>query len=849
MRGMKMKNLRTTAAMWVAATLFLAAASGVHAETVVSLTQVSYDGEGHVQCTAVRMNPVIYSSLPTDACTLGSPGTSGPDRISKNVYDAVGHLIEIKRALGVTTPTPALEQIYATYTYTANGMKASESDARGNVTRLVYNGNDRLITVDYPNTSTSHSLQPCAATPETYTGPSGCSSAQSFTTRASGDATKPLVGAYSTTDYESFNYDAAGNQTHWRRRSGAIIDTCYDALNRTVITYAHADTTTCTGTTSGNSADVYTTYDGLGRIAQKAFSSFTGTGLSNGGGILYSYGSLGEMLSATDTYGRSLSYTYNSALVRATMTFPDGAAVNFDRDNLDRLTVAHLTSDSSILYSQTYDNLGNRLKLIRAAGPNSSACATKETCFTYDTLGRMTSMTDRFNVIGTSVTWTFGDRNPAGQLTTWSSTNAMYDYMQKVTSTESRTYDGLNRDSSIAGTTGGYDANGNLTCDGSRRMTYDVFNRLLTVANVPSCTGTATSTEVLDYDPEGRLARYSIDGGTTWTQFVYDGSDLVIEYNDLGHMTERYLHGEGTDDPIVWFHGATTGLLRYFYTNHQGSVIARGSAGGVMDDATRYGAYGEPEDISGDANWSVLSRFRYTGQTALPEAHLYYYKARVYDPAFGRFMQTDPIGSKDDIDLYAYVGGDPINRSDPSGLQEAATGHISSHASTTADFGIAYTTRQADGSYVAPTGPGSPIGNIIAAGGRAKSVIGNGQCVTACKFFSGITAPTKDWRFGEAAANNPSLAIGTAIATMDPSTERYPIGDVDKNSGIYMGPGKTPGSIRILDQWAAHPSIPGPAGLPHPPQIREMSYNSNYGVSNSASAYHVINVPDSSGGD
>ncbi|NMG72896.1 RHS repeat-associated core domain-containing protein, partial [Parazoarcus communis] len=74
--------------------------------------------------------------------------------------------------------------------------------------------------------------------------------------------------------------------------------------------------------------------------------------------------------------------------------------------------------------------------------------------------------------------------------------------------------------------------------------------------------------------------------------------------------------------------------------------------------------YGEPNVTTG-------ARFRYTGQQYLGELNLYYYKARFYSPALGRFLQTDPIGTADDLNLYAYVGNNPVNFSDPTGLIKA----------------------------------------------------------------------------------------------------------------------------------------------------------------------------------
>jgi RHS repeat-associated protein len=74
-----------------------------------------------------------------------------------------------------------------------------------------------------------------------------------------------------------------------------------------------------------------------------------------------------------------------------------------------------------------------------------------------------------------------------------------------------------------------------------------------------------------------------------------------------------------------------------------------------------YGPYGEE-------GLSMAGRFGYTGQMRLPDIGLMHYKARVYSPRYGRFLQNDPIGYAGGLNLYAYGENDPINLRDPSGL-------------------------------------------------------------------------------------------------------------------------------------------------------------------------------------
>ena len=712
-------------------------------------------------------------------------------------YDSQGNLVKSTDALNHSV----------TMTYDSQGRSASITDALNATTTFSYSGADlRTVTDPLGNASSQYTDAVGRATSST-----------DALGRRSYLAFDALNRVTSLTDPKGgvaqVSYDPNGNVLTQVDQNNNTTSFAYDGRNRlTRTTDALTHVTTqdyepggrVSQTVDNKGQATNLTYDPLGRPTLIAFGATANGGTpastialtwdagnrvtqlvdSVGGTITRSYDSLDRLTSETTPQG-SVSYTYDAGGRRQSMTVTGQPKVSYTWDAADRLTqiqqAAGSTNGNTVqTIGFSYDAANRRSKTTYANGIVAS--------YSYDTASQLTGITYK-KVDGTLIgdlTYTY---DAGGQRTGMGGSLARVNPGTAVSNTQFNANNQLVKWNTQSLS---YDANGNLTSDGTNTYTWDERNQLRGISGA--------MTASFQYDAMGRRVSKTI--GSNATGYLYDGANFVQEKNG-GAVTANLLNGPGMDE--LYTRQSSAG-------NHSmlpdalGSILMATDGSQATVTSYSYDAYGGTTQTGTNDNSQ-----QYTGREN-DGTGLYYYRARYYSPQFARFISQDPIGwGSGQTNGFSYVGGNPISYTDPTGefvpailvpgLYSGAIGAISAaggYAAARAALGCKVETMgmlSAIGSgfvsgfltpYLGTTRLGAAaIGATVGAATEAVSEIAAGQSLDATKIgmnaVIGATAGFAPWSRGAVwnsakypnwaaqgnarrdILNNPAMSLGTAI--------------------------------------------------------------------------------------
>lgn len=735
------------------------------------LTQLSYWPTGQVQKitepdgtsvsyiydAALRLTDIEDNAGNTIHYTLDNAG----NRLKEDTLDTGGALrrtlARTFNALGQLTALKDAGNHATGFAYDANGNPQTVTDALQRVTSQQFDPLNRLAQTlqDDGGVAAEIRSQYNALDQVTQiTDPKGLHTTYAY--NGFGDLTgqvSPDSGA------SSFTVDVAGNRKTATDARGVTATYHYDALNR-LVGIAYPDP----------NLDVGYSYD-VAPAACAADERFAkgrlGQVLHANGSTQYCHDRFGQVtrkVQIVNGVTSTLRYAYSKSGRLTELTYPDGSLVDYVRDAQGRISQIGLTRPgqarqivvNNVAYAAfgpatgwTYGNgrqlqrpldLDYRPQAVHdpAAGGLSlgygydpvgsitelknGAGSTVLAKYAYDTLGRLTQTQD--GMTGTPIeTYAYDATGNRTALTTSAGT-ASYTY--PATSHRLTAVDGEARS---------HDAAGNTTGIGSKTFTYTDANRMNAVKQ-----GNAVL-ENYGYNHRGERVLRTPAGGTAQITLYDEAGQWLGNYSATGQAQQQAIWLDNYPVALINVSSAGVPELAYVQPDHLGTprvVIDPVRDVAIWEWSNKSEVFGNQipsADPDGDGVAFELA-LRFPGQQATNASGLFYNYQREYDPAAGRYSQSDPIGLKGGISAYAYVDSNPTIATDPKGLAKkkaCVAAYIAGGAvcgGAVGYYGGGAVGGIGGAAACSPSGPGAAVCAIGGAaggstlGGAAGSVVG-----------------------------------------------------------------------------------------------------------------------------
>lgn len=647
------------------------------------LTRYGYDGVGNLTALTDANNHTV--NLNYNANNYISRVQDARGNAWALNRDALGRLLSSADALGntttysydalarITTATDAEGNRWS-YSYDGNNNVTRQVDANGKATTYAYDGLNNLIAItDARGATTRFGYQnggcSCGSSSSNLT---SLTDTNGNTRRYEYDSRDRVISASDAlgrTRY--YSYDARGNLVRFEDENGNLTLQTFDKVGQ-LVRSQFAD----------GSASNYS-YDLVGNLLTAANVSTT---------LSYLYDARNQVTQVTDAVlGKTIRYSYDNRGNRATLTAPDGRVQRYSYDANDN--PASLVDLNNVTTSFAFDAAERLTAIAPAAGQPGV-----RTTLAYDRASRLTKLTNASPAAATFTDSAYS-YDKVGSLLASTTTGASafagllgkasysYDSIYRLTgvtlpnaAAQSYGYDNSGNRTQVttSGTTSSsfYDESDRLTYGGATQYTYDVqgnlgsrtiggqttsyvWNKQNQLARIDYADGTHSS---YSYDAFGRRSSKTLRNGTT-VRYLYDGANILQEYDNAGKLVASYTHTLGVDHPISMTRG---GRNSYYVYDRLGSVIGLTDGAGTVKASYVYDAWG---NLTGGNAGGLENPYRYTGREYDSESGLYYYRARYYDPQAGRFISQDPTGIAGGINQYGYVAGNPVNAVDFSGLE------------------------------------------------------------------------------------------------------------------------------------------------------------------------------------